>query len=42
MTRLPHLPGNRDALDLLLRAAAIAFVTILILGLLPAITRAAA
>lgn len=42
MIGLSHLSGNRIARDLLLRAAAIAFVVILILGLLPAITRATA
>ena len=42
MTGFPHRSDNHPALDLLLRAAAIALVTILILGLLPAITRAAA
>lgn len=42
MTGLPHLSGNHVALDLLLRAAAIALTAILILGLLPAITNAAA
>jgi hypothetical protein len=34
-------PGRRVALDLVLRALAIAFVTLLILGLLPAIAEAA-
>lgn len=37
----PH-PDRRIALDLLLRAAAVAGVALLIQGLLPAITRAVA
>lgn len=37
----PH-PDRRIALELLLRAVAIAFATLLILGLLPAIIEAAA
>jgi hypothetical protein len=42
IAKLMHQPDRRIALELLLRGAAAVLVAVLILGLLPAITQAAA